>query len=248
MARKSSKFLITHREVAKLCGTTPRRIREWAVRGQWPEPHSVVEQTWFYRADLIKHYLDNGRWPAWAVFRMGLGAGRYRTSADVYSPPPVAIDSKLLESTNVDKTSLQEENMSTALPQAETTTSIETQSAAPDENPERGEPDKISSSSDPSNDGENPEANTPSETPHRIGIEIPGLDLGTEPLSLPATINGIAFLIQVYAFEQWDRLPDDDRPDAWLDETNRAYIAIRDSRFTSYRPSENGTARSQSSG
>jgi|GEM_PF-5105183 len=247
MARKSSKFLITHRDVAKLCGTTPRRIREWATRGQWPEPHSVVEQTWFYRADLIKHYLDNGRWPEWAVFRMGLGAGLYRTSADVHSPPPVAVESKLLEALGAAESSRQSDHMGTALPKAETATSIAAQSTPPDARLKPSESDRISSSGDAPNVQESPEANTPSQIPPRIGTEIPGLDLGAKPLSLPVTINGHDLVIQVYSLEQWESLPDGSRPDVWIDETNRAYFAIKYSQFTSYRPSENGTARSQKS-
>ena len=68
--------LITHREVAKLCGITPRRLRYWAERGQWPTPHSIVEQTWFYRRSDVDHYLAKGTWPEGTKYRPGLGRGR----------------------------------------------------------------------------------------------------------------------------------------------------------------------------
>lgn len=75
--RKSTRArLITHRDVAKLCGITPRRIRAWTERGQWPEPHSVVEQTWFYLKSEVDHYLEHGTWPKGIKYRLGVGAGR----------------------------------------------------------------------------------------------------------------------------------------------------------------------------
>lgn len=89
MSAEPTSILMSHREVAKLCGVTPRRLRYWAERGQWPTPHSIVEQTWFYRRDMIEHYLNTGKWPEWVRFRSGVGAGYYQTSKDEYRPPKV---------------------------------------------------------------------------------------------------------------------------------------------------------------
>ena len=57
--------------------------------------------------------------------------------------------------------------------------------------------------------------------------KIHDIDLGEEPLSLPVTwADGTPFLIRVFSQTQWERLPAEGRPDAWLDETCRVYIAV----------------------
>ncbi len=61
--------LMTHREVAKHFGVTTEGLRKWVHRGEFPEPHSMISQTWFYRADLIEHRLRTGRWLQGVTFR-----------------------------------------------------------------------------------------------------------------------------------------------------------------------------------
>lgn len=55
--------LVTHRDVARRVGVAPARIREWVRKGSWPAPHAVVEETWFYRTDMIDHFVATGSWP-----------------------------------------------------------------------------------------------------------------------------------------------------------------------------------------
>lgn len=61
--------LITHRLVADKLGITPDTLREWVTKGTFPEPHSHFEQTWLYRVDLIRAFLETGKWPDEAKFR-----------------------------------------------------------------------------------------------------------------------------------------------------------------------------------
>lgn len=68
--------LYNHRDVARMVGITTRRMREWCERGTWPRPHSVVEQTWFYRREDVEHFIAEGRWPDGMRYRSGVGRGR----------------------------------------------------------------------------------------------------------------------------------------------------------------------------
>lgn len=56
--------LMTHRELARRVGVSSTLLRRWVDRGVYPRPHSVVEQTWFYRVADVDHYLATGSWPA----------------------------------------------------------------------------------------------------------------------------------------------------------------------------------------
>lgn len=65
----------------------------------------------------------------------------------------------------------------------------------------------------------------PSASP-AIAVE---LDLGTDPLSLNLEwADGTPFRVVVYSPSQWDRLPADGRPQAFLDDTGRAFVALTD--------------------
>lgn len=68
--------LLTHRTVARLCDLDTETLRKWVAKGEWPEPHSIIQQTWFYRAELIEYYIQHRQWPDDAQFRPGVGRGR----------------------------------------------------------------------------------------------------------------------------------------------------------------------------
>lgn len=68
--------LIPHFLVADKLGITTDRLRDWVAQGTFPEPHSMVERTWFYRVDLVRVYLEIGRWPEGTKFRWGGGGER----------------------------------------------------------------------------------------------------------------------------------------------------------------------------
>jgi hypothetical protein len=60
--------LIPHRQVAALLGITPNAIRKWVAKGAFPVPHSIFEQTWLYRVDVVRVFLDTGKWPEGTKF------------------------------------------------------------------------------------------------------------------------------------------------------------------------------------
>lgn len=68
--------LVTHREVAEACSVDTETLRDWVAKGEFPEPHSVIERTWFYRVDVVAHWLETGEWPRGARFKPGEGKGR----------------------------------------------------------------------------------------------------------------------------------------------------------------------------
>ncbi len=53
--------LISHTPVADKFGTTTRNIRDWVAAGEFPEPHSIGRQAWFYRVDFVRAFLETGR-------------------------------------------------------------------------------------------------------------------------------------------------------------------------------------------
>jgi hypothetical protein len=65
--------LITHRDVAEKLGITTNNLRDWVAKGTFPVPHSRVEKTWLYRLDLVRAYIETGRWPPEAKFRFSRG-------------------------------------------------------------------------------------------------------------------------------------------------------------------------------
>ena len=58
-----------HAKVAELFGITPRTLRAWVLAGDFPQPHMMVRQTWFYDATIINHWRQTGQWPDRAKFR-----------------------------------------------------------------------------------------------------------------------------------------------------------------------------------
>ena len=59
----ATRGLINHRKLAKLCDVTTKTLRAYVERGQFPMPHSIVEPLWFYRLDVVEHFLQTGNWP-----------------------------------------------------------------------------------------------------------------------------------------------------------------------------------------
>jgi predicted DNA-binding transcriptional regulator AlpA len=68
--------LLTHRSIARLCDVDTETIREWVARGEWPEPHAIVERTWFFAKSVVDYWLETGRWPEGTKFKAGSGKGR----------------------------------------------------------------------------------------------------------------------------------------------------------------------------
>jgi predicted DNA-binding transcriptional regulator AlpA len=71
MATKAKARLLTHRTVAKLIDIDTETLRIWVAEGEFPRPHSIIKQTWFYPADQIDHFLESGTWPEGTAFRPG---------------------------------------------------------------------------------------------------------------------------------------------------------------------------------
>ena len=67
---KVDKQLINHRTVAKACDVDTGTLRDWVARGEFPEPHCVIQSTWLYDKALIDHFLETGRWPSTAKFKV----------------------------------------------------------------------------------------------------------------------------------------------------------------------------------
>lgn len=67
--KKQPPRLVSHRTVADWLDIDPSTLREWVTLGEFPEPHSIIRQTWFYPAAAIEHYLKTGRWPEDVRFR-----------------------------------------------------------------------------------------------------------------------------------------------------------------------------------
>lgn len=68
MATKARKgvvpTIINHREAARRCGVSTKMFRAYVERGIFPLPHSIIEPLWFYRLEVIEHYVEHGTWPA----------------------------------------------------------------------------------------------------------------------------------------------------------------------------------------
>jgi hypothetical protein len=62
--------LIPHRLVAAKLGVTTDTLREWVGKGDFPEPHSIFQQTWLYRVDHVRAFLETGKWPDGTKFKM----------------------------------------------------------------------------------------------------------------------------------------------------------------------------------
>lgn len=74
--KAKSMGLLTHRTVARMCDLDTETLRKWVANGVWPEPHSIIQQTWFYPSEAIVHYVQHGVWPEGTKFRKGVGKGR----------------------------------------------------------------------------------------------------------------------------------------------------------------------------
>ena len=54
--------LMTHREVEEHFCVTPAGPRRWVAKGEFPVPHSIISQMWYYRKDMIAHRIRTGEW------------------------------------------------------------------------------------------------------------------------------------------------------------------------------------------
>lgn len=68
--------MVRHIEVAARLGIDTETLRKWIGRGSWPLPHATIEQTLFFRRDLIDHFFAKGEWLDTARFKPGEGRGR----------------------------------------------------------------------------------------------------------------------------------------------------------------------------
>jgi predicted DNA-binding transcriptional regulator AlpA len=60
---------VTHRKVAEKLGITPETLRRWVAKGAFPRPLAVIETIWLYREDIIRAFLQTGKWPEGTEFR-----------------------------------------------------------------------------------------------------------------------------------------------------------------------------------
>jgi hypothetical protein len=77
MSAKLTPKLITQRQMAKLISIDTATLRGWVQKGEWPQPHSVVEQTWFFRAADFEYFLAEGVWPEGVRFNRPARRPRY---------------------------------------------------------------------------------------------------------------------------------------------------------------------------
>lgn len=73
---KTKVRLLKHQDIARFFEVDARTVRRWVGRGLWPEPHSILERTWYFEAEIVEHYINTGEWPAEARFKKGEGRGR----------------------------------------------------------------------------------------------------------------------------------------------------------------------------
>lgn len=55
---------ITATELAAHLGVATETVSDWAARGLFPEPWSVVGYVRLWRRDHYEHFRDTGLWPA----------------------------------------------------------------------------------------------------------------------------------------------------------------------------------------
>lgn len=72
---KAKPRLMPHKQVAELCGITTEALRDWVAKGNFPEPHAIIGQTWLYKADLIEHWIETAEWLPTAVWKKDCGQG-----------------------------------------------------------------------------------------------------------------------------------------------------------------------------
>jgi hypothetical protein len=75
-AKAARPRLLNHRTVARLVDVPTGTLLDWIGKGVWPEPHAIVERTWFFVADQVEAWLATGTWPPGTRFRAGVGRGR----------------------------------------------------------------------------------------------------------------------------------------------------------------------------
>jgi hypothetical protein len=61
--------LITHHVVAEWFGITTACLKNWVQGREFPVPHVIICQTWFYREEDIAHKLRTGEWTHSVRFR-----------------------------------------------------------------------------------------------------------------------------------------------------------------------------------
>jgi predicted site-specific integrase-resolvase len=66
--------LISHHDVAEWWSVSPKLLRRWIARGDFPAPHSQAGTYLFYDRAVIEHQLRTGKWPKGTVF-YGSGSG-----------------------------------------------------------------------------------------------------------------------------------------------------------------------------
>ncbi len=66
---KKTPRLVSHRTVAHWLDVAPSTLRAWVMTGEFPEPLSVICQTWFYPAGQVEHWVKTGRWPEGTRFK-----------------------------------------------------------------------------------------------------------------------------------------------------------------------------------
>jgi hypothetical protein len=67
--KKERARLVPHRIVAQWMSIDPETLRQWVHKGHFPEPHSIISQTWFYPMAAIEQYLEHGTWPTGTRFK-----------------------------------------------------------------------------------------------------------------------------------------------------------------------------------
>lgn len=76
MKSKPKVRLLTHRSVATMLDVDTETLRDWVAAGEFPEPRSIVAQTWFYDARAVEQFVERGTWPEGTRFKPGAGRGR----------------------------------------------------------------------------------------------------------------------------------------------------------------------------
>lgn len=62
--------------------------------------------------------------------------------------------------------------------------------------------------------------------PEVLAAICPSHPLPCAPASIYLTLNGCPYRLRYWPSALWDRIPESERPEAWLDETGQGYFAL----------------------
>lgn len=63
--------LYNHRTVARMIDIDTETLRGWVNEDPsvWPQPVAIINNTWFFDAAVIEHWMRHGAWPEGTHFK-----------------------------------------------------------------------------------------------------------------------------------------------------------------------------------